>query len=810
MSDTKGKIVELDLNDILPNRLQPRIKFNEEAILELSESIKVHGVLQPIIVRPISDKYEIIAGERRYKASVIAGLETIPAMIIAYNDKDSAEVALIENVQRKDLTSIEEAISYKKILDMGYLTQEQLASKLGKSQSAIANKIRLLNLCDDVQEALMEEKISERHARSLLKLKNKSSQRYLLKRIIKERLTVRKTDDEIAKILSGEISIEIDDDDIEENINNNAPKTDNIHKLEKEDSSENVVSKEDDSDSDFDITDFFNEKELDEFLKIISEGESEDKKEKGVIETETEQKKIEEDLSLSKQHNLSDEILIQEEKEERDSMINDYQSENNQSSQGGKFFTTVNNDVSDNNSFFKENDNLSTTSNKINDLMAPEGSKNLFNSNANSVQDTIFSSVNTNSQSSKDSMFSDLMKNQDNQQDNGFVDGDTFGKFLDPSYVDGAKKEVSQDSVVDSSVFAKFLDKNYDSKQESSNIFGGMNSKQFIQTQPIVEDNSVIDKQPTISEPSDDNKFSFLLSAENSSPKESINTPVRESNIDMNPIDLLKSDSMIDTPTKVETTENPSLSEINITKESKPDLLAPMDSGSNNVPNLLEPMSKPINDVNTSSINPFSTLFRSDASEAQKAEEDISSISTNNSNPILFNNSVLTPDTSLTNKEEVTEPVIDQISPVPTSLDHPIFVTASSPTMDTSMPTTPIIDTPDTSKLLSSNISVEPEESVTQEETEPVTIAESIQPEPEIEIPGPVSNQTIIVTDYNKQYDPIFPDTLKTVEPQIDMKNIIGMIRDLGNKIEQFGYSIDLDEIDLTDSYQVIFNIIKK
>lgn len=98
-----------------------------------------------------------------------------------------------------------------------------------------------------------------------------------------------------------------------------------------------------------------------------------------------------------------------------------------------------------------------------------------------------------------------------------------------------------------------------------------------------------------------------------------------------------------------------------------------MDSGSNNVPNLLEPMTKPINDVNTSSVNPFSTLFRSDASEAQKAEEDISSISTNNSNPILFNNSLLTPDTSLTNKEEVTKQVIDQISPVPTSLNHPIL-----------------------------------------------------------------------------------------------------------------------------------------
>ena len=161
MDYNKTKIVELNLNDILPNRFQPRIKFKEEAIIELSESIKEHGVLQPILVRPIGDRYEIVAGERRYKGAVLAGLSTIPAIVIDSNDKDSAEIALIENVQRQDLNPIEEAISYKKILDMGYLTQEQLASKLGMSQSAIANKKRLLNLTDEVQEALLEEQISE-------------------------------------------------------------------------------------------------------------------------------------------------------------------------------------------------------------------------------------------------------------------------------------------------------------------------------------------------------------------------------------------------------------------------------------------------------------------------------------------------------------------------------------------------------------------------------------------------------------------------------------------------------------------------
>lgn len=198
----------LNLEDILPNRFQPRIQFNEKAILELSESIKEHGVIQPIVVRPIGDKYEIIAGERRYKASVLAGKTTIPAIITPLNDKDSAEIALIENVQREDLTPIEEAISYKKILDMGYLNQSTLADKLGKTQSTIANKIRLLNLSEVVQEALLNNKISERHARSLLKL-NETEQKNMLQRIIDERLTVRRTDEEITKILENNSNIEV-------------------------------------------------------------------------------------------------------------------------------------------------------------------------------------------------------------------------------------------------------------------------------------------------------------------------------------------------------------------------------------------------------------------------------------------------------------------------------------------------------------------------------------------------------------------------------------------------------------------------
>ena len=204
MEQNRRKVVELNIEDVLPNRFQPRIKFSEEAINELSKSIKEHGVIQPIVVRPIGDKFEIIAGERRYKATCMAGLNTIPALITDLNDKDSAEVALIENVQRENLTPIEEAISYRKILDMGYITQDALATKLGKTQSTIANKLRLLNLDDEVQEALLKEKISERHARSLLKLSDKEQQRLILKKIIAERLPVRRADEEINKLLNGE------------------------------------------------------------------------------------------------------------------------------------------------------------------------------------------------------------------------------------------------------------------------------------------------------------------------------------------------------------------------------------------------------------------------------------------------------------------------------------------------------------------------------------------------------------------------------------------------------------------------------
>ena len=195
-----GQLAVLNINDILPNRFQPRIKFDEERLEELAESIGKYGVIQPIVVRPVSNKYEIIAGERRYKASKLANRSTIPAIIVNLSDKDSEEIALLENIQRQELSPIEEAVSYKRILDMGYITQEGLAKKIGKSQSTIANKIRLLNLDDEVQSYLLNNRISERHARSLLRIPDKEKQVQMLHRIVEERLTVKQTDKEIEKL----------------------------------------------------------------------------------------------------------------------------------------------------------------------------------------------------------------------------------------------------------------------------------------------------------------------------------------------------------------------------------------------------------------------------------------------------------------------------------------------------------------------------------------------------------------------------------------------------------------------------------
>lgn len=199
------EIKEISIEEIIPNRFQPRLAFDERELKELSDSIKMHGIIQPLVLRRINDKYEIIAGERRYKAACLAGLAKVPAIIMEIDDNKSAELAVVENLQRKNLTAIEEAQSYKKILDKGYITQEELAARMGISQPTIANKIRLLNLDQEVQDALLANKISERHARSLLQIPDKNIQVQMLRRIIAERLTVRQADEEISRLIGKSI-----------------------------------------------------------------------------------------------------------------------------------------------------------------------------------------------------------------------------------------------------------------------------------------------------------------------------------------------------------------------------------------------------------------------------------------------------------------------------------------------------------------------------------------------------------------------------------------------------------------------------
>ncbi|SEN47280.1 nucleoid occlusion protein [Paenibacillus sp. OV219] len=197
-STNQDEVKQIPINDVDTSPYQPRTVFDDDRIEELSQTIRTHGVIQPIVVRVRNGKYEIIAGERRFRAVKKLGLETIPAIIREFNDSQAASIALIENLQREGLTSIEEAVAYQKLIDLHNLTQESLAQRLGKSQSTIANKIRLLGLGDTVKNALMERKITERHARALLSLDSEELQLKVLDDIIAKELNVKQTEARVA------------------------------------------------------------------------------------------------------------------------------------------------------------------------------------------------------------------------------------------------------------------------------------------------------------------------------------------------------------------------------------------------------------------------------------------------------------------------------------------------------------------------------------------------------------------------------------------------------------------------------------
>lgn len=189
--ETSEKIIEMKINDIEPNVNQPRKNFDDEKIDDLAASIAEHGVLQPIIVAKKEDYYQIIAGERRWRASKKAGLKTIPAIVRDYDEKKIREVALIENIQRQDLNAIETAKAIKELMEEHALTQEELAKTLGKSRSAIANTLRILNLDERVQEMVQEGKLTEGHARTLASIESPQKQYKLAMDIINLDLSVR-------------------------------------------------------------------------------------------------------------------------------------------------------------------------------------------------------------------------------------------------------------------------------------------------------------------------------------------------------------------------------------------------------------------------------------------------------------------------------------------------------------------------------------------------------------------------------------------------------------------------------------------
>ena len=184
----------LKINEVEPNKKQPRKFFNEEALQELSDSIKQHGIVQPLVVAKKDDYFEIIAGERRWRAAKLAGLKEVPVVIKDYSPQEIMEVALIENIQREDLNPVEEAKAYQNLIKEYNLKQEEVAERVSKSRSAITNSLRLLKLSDDVLTLLMEEEISSGHARALLGLEDSEKQLEIAEKIAKDHLSVREVE----------------------------------------------------------------------------------------------------------------------------------------------------------------------------------------------------------------------------------------------------------------------------------------------------------------------------------------------------------------------------------------------------------------------------------------------------------------------------------------------------------------------------------------------------------------------------------------------------------------------------------------
>ena len=191
----------LKLSDIEPNREQPRKNFDKEALEELADSIKQYGLIQPIVVQKKDDYYEIIAGERRWRAAKLAGLTEIPVIVKEFSEQELVEISLIENIQREDLNPVEEAMAYKRLIDEFHLKQDEIAERVGKSRTAVTNAMRLLKLSEKVQQMLIDEMITAGHARAILSIADKEKQESIAMKVFDEKLSVRETEALVKRML---------------------------------------------------------------------------------------------------------------------------------------------------------------------------------------------------------------------------------------------------------------------------------------------------------------------------------------------------------------------------------------------------------------------------------------------------------------------------------------------------------------------------------------------------------------------------------------------------------------------------------
>ena len=192
--DEKDAVISININQVEPDREQPRKTFNEDELNELADSIKAHGIFQPLLVQKKDDYYEIVAGERRWRAAKIAGLKEVPCMVREFSEQEKVTIQLIENIQREDLNPIDEALAYKRLIDEFNMKQDEVAESVGKNRTPITNSMRLLNLADEVQEMLVDEKLTPGHARALLSVSDKNEQIRLANQVFDEKMSVRDTE----------------------------------------------------------------------------------------------------------------------------------------------------------------------------------------------------------------------------------------------------------------------------------------------------------------------------------------------------------------------------------------------------------------------------------------------------------------------------------------------------------------------------------------------------------------------------------------------------------------------------------------